>query len=329
MTDSRFGDLKPLMLKGLYLGVGALCLLWPVISSAYALFLGLLFGVFLTNPWSHVTKTLSPRFLSLAVIGLGAGMDLNVVARVGVLGFFYTFIGIAAAIGIGAWLGRQLKVNPNTSILISVGTAICGGSAIASVAPVLKAKPHEISIALGIVFLLNSLALLIFPQIGHAFALTQEQFGLWSALAIHDTSSVVGAALVYGDEALRTATTIKLARALWIVPVTLTVGIWVARSQTLEANVGSKSKTKYPWFILGFVVAAAMFTYIPAVRPLAHSLEWAAKRLMVLTLFIIGSNLNKEILRGMGFRPVVEGTVLWLLMASGTLIAIVRGWIRV
>ncbi|RYZ58555.1 MAG: putative sulfate exporter family transporter [Proteobacteria bacterium] len=319
---------KKLFLKILYILCACLTVFWLDISSAMALGLGLLFGVVLKNPFLETTKGLTHRLLSLAVIGLGAGMNLMVVAKVGSQGFLYTFLGIFLTISLGLVFGRLLKVEHNSSWLITVGTAICGGSAIASVAPVLKARQHEISIALGIVFLLNSIALLIFPHIGHYFALTQEQFGLWAALAIHDTSSVVGASLAYGTEALRIGTTVKLARALWIVPVTLMVGIYIAKFREKANEEGSEAKRKYPWFILGFLIAAALNTWLPIFQDVAGPIELIAKRLMVLTLFIIGSNLNLAILRGMGIKPVIQGLSLWLIAASVSLVAILKNWIH-
>ena len=317
---------KRLTIQILYLVTAACCLCLTVISSAYALALGLIFGLGVGNPFFKTSKSLTHRFLTTSVIGLGLGMDLIKVANVGSQGFLYTLIGIAVAIGFGLLLGHLFKTNRNTSLLISVGTAICGGSAIASVAPVLRARPHEISIALGIVFLLNSIALVTFPHIGHYFLMSQEQFGLWAALAIHDTSSVVGASMAYGDQALAIGTTVKLARALWIVPVTLLIGFIVSRQASQsEAQEG---KRKYPWFILGFLLAAALYTWVPVLREGAHVLEMGAKRLLVLTLFLIGSNISREVLKGMGLKPVLQGVSLWVICASLSLFAILQKWIH-
>jgi uncharacterized integral membrane protein (TIGR00698 family) len=301
---------------------GLICLL-PFISSAEALLLGLAIALSLGNPYSAWTKQHTSQLLSYSVIGLGAGMNLLVVARVGVQGFGYTVLGILSAFAIGSALGRLLKVNQNTSLLITVGTAICGGSAIAAAAPVMRAKSHEVSVALGTVFLLNACALVIFPLIGHSFAMSETQFGLWSALAIHDTSSVVGASMQYGAHALEVGTTVKLARALWIVPVTFAIGLMMNRR-----DGGRKgAKAKRPWFILGFLVMAALVTFVPALQPAGHVIESIAKRLLVLTLFLIGANLSRETLRTVGFRPFVQGVVLWAVMASGSLALILRGWI--
>ncbi|MDR3606221.1 MAG: putative sulfate exporter family transporter [Oligoflexia bacterium] len=302
---------------------GALCL-WPQVSAGVALLLGVAVALWAGNPYSTTTKRLTHRLLTLSVMGLGAGMNLFVVAQVGLHGIGYTVLSISAAFAIGTVLGRLLGTNRDTSLLVTVGTAICGGSAIAAVAPVLRAKHHEVSVALGIVFLLNAMALFIFPPIGHALSLSESQFGLWSALAIHDTSSVVGAALQYGPHALEVGTTVKLARALWIVPVTFLVGLAVARR---PEHVKGESKPKRPWFILGFLMMAAIVTWVPQVQFAGHWIEAAAKRLLVLTLFLIGTNLTRETLRSVGFKPFVQGVALWLFMGVGTLFAIVEGWI--
>ena len=211
--------------------LGLLCLT-PWIPSPLALALGVACALTLGNPFADLTKKLTPKLLTYCVVGLGAGMNLKVVADVGVQGIAYTITGITLTLGLGYFIGKWLNAESETSLLISVGTAICGGSAIAAVAPVIRARPQAMSVALGTVFLLNSAALLIFPLLGHHFALTQKQFGLWSALAIHDTSSVVGACLQFGADALHTGTTVKLARALWIVPVAIGIGFLF----TKEAN---------------------------------------------------------------------------------------------
>ena len=191
--------------------------------------LGMAFGLTFGAPMAATSRKASRNLLALTVVGLGAGMDLRVVARAGLDGLGYTVAGIAACLGLGAALMRLLRVERNTGLLISVGTAICGGSAIAAVAPSLRPRDHEVAVALATVFLLNALALFVFPAVGRALDLDEARFGLWAALAIHDTSSVVGAAAAYGDHALEVATTVKLARALWIVPVGLALGVWAAR----------------------------------------------------------------------------------------------------
>ena len=306
-----------------FLVAAAFCLL-PFVSAGIALLLGVAVALALGNPFASRTKTLTSKLLSYSVVGLGAGMNLKVVASVGLHGIGYTVVGISAAFLIGTLLGKLLKTESDTSLLITVGTAICGGSAIAAVAPVLRAKAHEVSVALGIVFMLNALALFIFPAIGHHLDLSETQFGLWSALAIHDTSSVVGATLIYGPHALEVGTTVKLARALWIVPVTFFIGLMVARRK--EQPIG-ESKPKRPWFILGFLIMAAVVTFIPQLQATGHFIEAIAKRLLVLTLFLIGTNLTRETLRAVGIRPFIQGVILWLCMGVGTLAAILAGWI--
>ena len=271
------------------------------------------------NPFVEKTKSLTSLFLSLAIVGLGAGMNLLTVAQVGLHGIGYTILGIGLTFVIGTFLGRILKTERDTSLLVTVGTAICGGSAIAAVAPVIRAKSHEVTIALGIVFSLNAIALFLFPFIGHQLLLSGEQFGLWSALAIHDTSSVVGASLQYGHGALAVGTTTKLARALWIVPVAM--GIGYMRSKE-SASSGEAQKAKRPWFILGFLGMAALMTFVPTLQPVGDILNTLAKRLMVMTLFLIGSNLSPAAIKSVGARPFIQGMVLWIIMASSSLLFI-------
>lgn len=303
--------------------LGAVIALLPGVSSSVALILGVLLALVVGNPYRDFSQKITHRLLALSVVGLGAGMNLLVVGQVGLQGIGYTVVGISLTLLLGFLFGRGLNVDKDTSLLISVGTAICGGSAIAAVAPVIKAKSHEVSVALGIVFLLNAIALFIFPPIGHFFGLNETQFGLWSALAIHDTSSVVGSALQYGPQALQIATTVKLARALWIVPVVLSIGFLRARSG--ETGNG---KAKKPWFILGFIIAAALVTWIPALQPVGHFVESLAKHGLILTLFLIGSNLTKETLKSVGLRPFIQGFFLWIVMATGSLTALLLGWIH-
>lgn len=297
----------------------ALCLL-PFVSTSVALVMGVLVALTVGNPHVELTRRATHPLLSLAVVGLGAGMDLREVMSVGAHGVVYTVAGIATCLLLGALLARALGVTHEAGLLISIGTAICGGSAIAAVVPVLRPKEHEVSIALGTVFLLNAVALFVFPAIGHAVGLDAHQFGLWSALAIHDTSSVVGAALQYGPTALAVATSVKLARALWIVPLTLAVGAWQQRRAGAAAPRG---QARGPWFILGFVAAAALVTWVPALQPAGHRVALGARQLLVLTLFLIGVNLTRSTLRAVGVRPLAQGLVLWLCMASLSLGAIV------
>ncbi len=299
--------------------IALLCLV-PHISSPMALLLGVTLALAFGNPYADKTKQITPMLMAISITGLGAGMNLIEIGRVGLQGLSYTALGITMAFLFGTLLNRLLNTDRETSILITAGTAICGGSAIAAVAPVLRAKPHQISVALGTVFLLNAAALFIFPLIGHALNLSEVQFGLWSALAIHDTSSVVGASMQFGPEALKVGTTVKLARALWIVPMVLVL----AYNERKEANSG---KIKKPWFILGFVVMAAIVTWIPELQPAGLWVAAAAKRLFVMTLFIIGASFTRQALNSVGLKILIQGVVLWLLVSVGSLAAILSGWI--
>jgi uncharacterized integral membrane protein (TIGR00698 family) len=297
--------------------------LLPFISPGIALMLGIAVALTIGNPYPFTTARIIAPLLQISVIGLGAGMNLVEVGHAGVHGFFYTVIGISLTMTIGLMLGRLIGTERDTSLLVTVGTAICGGSAIAAVAPAIHAKSHEVSVALATVFFLNAVALLIFPSIGHHLGLSQMQFGIWSALAIHDTSSVVGAALQYGARALEIATTIKLTRALWIVPVTLAIGMLWNRGK--EHSVAGKAKR--PWFILGFLAAAALVTWLPALKPSGHMVFVGAQRSLVVTLYLIGSGLSRDALQFVGRRPLIQGFLLWILMGAGTLGAIMVGWI--
>ena len=304
------------------LPIGAIFVLTPWASSGVALVLGIVLVLLFGNPYHERTKTLPNKLLQIAVMGLGAGMNLAIIGKVGISGIGYTIGGIATALSLGYLLGKWLKIERDTSLLISVGTAICGGSAIAAVSPVIRAKHHDVSVALGTVFLLNATALFLFPWIGHQLSLSQTQFGLWSALAIHDTSSVVGATLQFGPEALKVGTTVKLARALWIMPVAFLVG-FLRRKEVHEENV----KAKRPWFILGFLIAAAVVTFFPSLEPIGHSIEGVAKRLMVLTLFLIGLGLNRTAIKTVGPKPFIQGILLWIIIGSLSLGGIWAGWI--
>jgi len=252
-------------------------------------------------------------------------MDLPAVLRVGTRGIGYTVITIAVTLTLGVLLTRGLGITRKTGLLIAAGTAICGGSAIAAAAPVLGADDQEISVALGTVFVLNSVALLVFPPVGHFFGLDQSAFGLWAALGIHDTSSVVGASMQYGPRALEIATTVKLARALWIIPLT----IWLARAARDESPDAPRTASARPWFILGFLAVAALASFVPALRPGGLLLAATARRVLVLTLFLIGLGLSRKTLRAVGFRPFLMGVALWIFLGVGTLAAIRSGLIAV
>lgn len=263
------------------------------------------------------TKAWTTRALQVGVVLLGAGMDLDTVMRAGLEGAVLTFATLCATLLLAYAVGRALGVERDTSLLIGVGTAICGGSAIAAVAGVIKPKAHELSISLAIVFVLNAVALVAFPPLGQALGLDERQFGLWAALAIHDTSSVVGAAMGVGPTALEVATTTKLARALWIVPLTLAVALIHKR--------GGVSDIKWPWFILGFVAAAAAFTWIPTLEPLGASVNLVGRRALLLALFLVGLGLSRSTLKTVGPRPLVQGVLLWIVVIVGSLLLVRAG----
>lgn len=300
--------------------VVAVLTLFPFVSAAMALGAGVLIALFLENPYA--TKKYTPYLLMWSVIGLGAGMNLETVGLVGMQGIGYTLISILSVFILGYLLQKVFKVDGEVGLLITSGTAICGGSAIAAVTPVIRAKPHSVSVALGTVFILNAVALVIFPMIGHHFEMTERAFGLWSALAIHDTSSVVGATVGYGKIAAEVGTTVKLARALWIVPMALLIGV-LKKAPAGEAS----GKPKFPWFILGFLLMAAIVTWIPALQGPGHIIEMVAKRVLVLTLFFIGLGLSKETLKKVGPRPLFMGITLWILISVSTFLAIQFGLI--
>ncbi|MEO7729497.1 MAG: putative sulfate exporter family transporter [Kofleriaceae bacterium] len=315
--------LAPIAARARYIVVAAgLLALLPWVSAAVALLAGIALALTLGNPFPAATRQLAHKLLAWSVIGLGASMNLAVVGRIGLHGLGYTALGIAVALAAGSWLGRRLGVRRDASLLITVGTAICGGSAIAAIAPTIGARDHDTSIALVTVFLLNAVALLVFPAIGQHLRLSQDAFGLWSALAIHDTSSVIGAASRYGERALEVATAAKLARALWIVPVTFAIAARRARAPRVTTVAPRR-----PWFIAGFLAAAAVVTFVPGLAPAGHVVTFAAHRLLAVTLFLIGLGLTRPALRTLGIRPLVQAIALWILLAGGTLLAITQGWI--
>jgi uncharacterized integral membrane protein (TIGR00698 family) len=301
--------------------VAALLTLLPFVPAAAALAGGIAIAVTLGNPLVDRTKVLARKLLPLAVVGLGGAMDLSAVLSAGARGIGYTALGITVTFGLGLLLTRGLAVSRRTGMLIAAGTAICGGSAIAATAPVLGANDEEISVSLGTVFVLNAVALVLFPAVGHWLALDQAAFGLWAALAIHDTSSVVGASMQYGPVALQIATTVKLARALWIVPLTLAIGSATHRATT------PATPAQRPWFILGFVVVAALATYVPVLHAPGLLLAAGARRALVLTLFLIGLGLSRKTLQAVGPRPLLLGIALWAAAGIGTLAAIRAGLI--
>ena len=304
---------------------GVIASLLPFVTAPESLVAGLAIGLLVGNPWMVRTRKATHPLLQASVVGLGFGMDLAVVLRVGAHGLAYTVIGIAGCFAVGLALARAFAVPGDVGLLTTVGTAICGGSAIAAVVPAIRAKDHEASISLATVFLLNAVGLVLFPIIGHALGLDEARFGLWAALSIHDTSSVVGAASAYGKTALQIATTVKLARALWIAPVALGIGAVRARRRGPE---GGAAKLKVPWFIFGFIGAATLVTFVPTLGPAGAWIFRLAKQLLVLTLFLIGLGLDARTVRDVGIRPLLHGVVLWMIVGSMTLAAILAGLIR-
>jgi uncharacterized integral membrane protein (TIGR00698 family) len=298
--------------------VGIILAASGLLSPPLALAAGLAYGLFVVHAYPADAQHLSKFLLQASVVCLGFGMNLGEVVRVGRSGFFYTAIGITVALSLGLLLGRLLDVGRTQSLLISAGTAICGGSAIAALAPVMEANEEEIAVSMGTVFVLNSVALFTFPAIGWLLGLSQTQFGLWAALAIHDTSSVVGAAAKYGPVALTIGTTVKLARALWIVPVAL--GAALLRR--------SRARVHLPWFILFFLMAAVMNSYVPALHAAYPALARLGRLGLAVTLFLIGTGISRQTLKQVGPRPLVQGVVLWIVVASLSLWAIGRGWIH-
>ncbi|SFS04394.1 conserved hypothetical integral membrane protein [Granulicella pectinivorans] len=297
--------------------VGLILAACGVLSPPLALLAGLLFALTLPHPFAVESRNLSKFLLQASVVALGFGMDLHDVLHAGRSGFLYTAISITVAISLGLLLGRILSVPGKASFLITCGTAICGGSAIAALGPITDANDEEMGVSLGTVFTLNSIALVLFPFVGWKLGLTQSQFGLWAALAIHDTSSVVGAAARYGTVALTIGTTVKLARALWIVPLSF------ATAYTMK----SKAKVQIPWFILLFCLAAIARTYLPALHTLYDTASRAGRSGMAVTLFVIGTGLSREMFRNVGLRPMVQGVVLWIIVAVTSLLAIRSGLI--
>jgi uncharacterized integral membrane protein (TIGR00698 family) len=305
--------------------LGAVASLLPWTPPWAALLAGTALALTLGNPCAGASARAAKWLLQIAVVGLGAGVNLAVVARVGVAGLGYTLAGLLATFALGAWLAGRLGVGTKVAALVCAGTGICGGSAIAAVAPAIGAKNEETSVALAVVFLLNGVALLVFPPLGSWLHLDAHAFGLWCALAIHDTSSVTGAALTHGPAALATATTVKLARALWIVPVALALGAWFRRR---DGTTPSGIRPSLPWFIAGFVALSALFTLVPALAPCARPVALVSRAFLTLTLFLIGAGLSRAVLRSVGLRPLLHATLLWIVIGGATLAGIAGGLIR-
>lgn len=290
-----------------------LACLFPGVTPPIALLLGLILAQLIEHPFPTLTNKATNWLLKIAVVGLGFGMNVFSAIHAGREGVLFTIASITLVFTAGTLAGKYMKVDKKTSFLISAGTAICGGSAIAALSPVIKAEEKQISVALGAVFILNSIALFIFPVIGHHMHLSQNQFGLWCAIAIHDTSSVVGAASHYGSQALQVATTVKLARALWIIPV--------AFITAFSFKTGSKN-VKIPYFIGLFILAMLINTYIPFIKPAVPYITMLAKMGLTVTLFLIGSGLSFKVLKSVGVVPLVQAVMLWVLISGVSLWAI-------
>ena len=300
--------------KAVFIICIVLCLT-PFISPAIALLMGLVIAQFTGHPYLHLNHKATHLLLQFSVVGLGFGMNVHTAMQAGKEGVLFTIASITGTLVFGYLMGKWLNIEKKTSYLISAGTAICGGSAIAAISPVIKAEEKQISVALGCIFILNSIALFIFPVIGHHFNLSQTQFGLWCAIAIHDTSSVVGAASKYGTHALEVATTVKLARALWIVPVSF-MSTFIFKNKSKKISI--------PYFIGLFILAMVANTYFPVVKMISPYMVTIAKMGLTLTLFLIGAGLSRKILVSVGFRPLLQGVALWAAISVTALYAVMH-----
>ena len=284
----------------------ALFCLTPFISAPVALFLGLAFSLILGSPFPIFNKTASTYLLQVSVVGLGFGMNLLDSLRAGSDGMLFTLFSVVSVMFIGILLGKWLGVTKIPSYLIASGTAICGGSAIAAVGPIAKANESEMSVSLATIFVLNAIALFLFPVLGHWMNLSQHQFGMWAAIAIHDTSSVVGAGATYGEEALKVATTVKLTRALWIIPLSVFTSFYFK---------SKGDKIFIPWFIFFFILAMVLNTYVAIPTVLTHDIVSVSRQCLTLTLFFIGAGLSRETIKSVGVKPLILGITLWFFIA--------------
>ncbi|KEY19015.1 YeiH family protein [Kaistella antarctica] len=305
---------KDLLRKILFFLLVVFCVS-PFASSPLALALGIGFTIIIGNPYEQKVHKYIHSLLQISIVGLGFGLQLDEALKAGREGITLTIMSITTVMVLGYFLGKFLKIERPLSYLISVGTAICGGSAIAAVTPIIKPTTKQMSLALAIVFTLNSVALFIYPAIGHLLNMTQEQFGLWCAIGIHDTSSVVGAANKYGDIALKVATTVKLSRALWIIPMSLL---------TMVLFKTKGAKIKIPWFIGYFIIAILLHTYFPIFEGFSHIATTAAKSGLNLTLFFIGSTISIQTLKTISWKPLFLAIVLWVIISVGSLLMILK-----
>jgi uncharacterized integral membrane protein (TIGR00698 family) len=298
--------------KVTYILLLVLCL-FPFVTPPIALFAGLIFALSSGQAYPSFNKKMSKLLLQASVVGLGFGMNIQQALASGKDGMLFTIVSVVGTLLLGSFLARKMGVDKKTGYLISSGTAICGGSAIAAVGPVIKANDGQMSVALGTVFILNAIALFLFPTLGHFFGLTQHQFGLWSAIAIHDTSSVVGAASAYGGEALKVATTVKLTRALWIIPVSFATS-FLFKSKS--------DKISLPWFIFLFILAMIVNTVFDLPASLTSLIVMLSRKGLTLSLFFIGASLTKTVLRNVGVRPMVQGVLIWVIVCVVSLLYI-------
>ena len=292
--------------------IPALRFLSTWVTPPVVLFIGLVYALLCGQAYPTFNKNVSKKLLQYSVIGLGFGMNLQASLASGKEGMLFTIISVIGTLLIGMFIGcKVLKLNHNTSYLISSGTAICGGSAIAAVGPIIKAKDTDMSMALATVFILNAIGLFLFPIMGHWLGLSQQEFGTWAAIAIHDTSSVVGAGAAYGEEALQVATTIKLTRALWIIPLALVTSI-IFRSDGKKISI--------PWFILFFIVAMLINTYLLADYPeIGKFIAGIARKGLIITMFFIGASLSIDVIKSVGIRPLLQGILLWIIISAASL----------
>lgn len=311
-SSSQLFEISHFLQQAIFIGIVFLCL-FSIISPPVALLLGVIIVNVFGNPFVTFNHKAITFLLQFSVVGLGFGMNASSAVSAGKEGFLLTILSIFSTLVFGLLLGKWLKTERKTSHLISCGTAICGGSAIAAISPIIKSNENQTSIALGVIFILNSIALFAFPFIGHQLDLSQKDFGLWCAIAIHDTSSVVGAANKYGAEALQVATTVKLARALWIIPISLITTV-VFKSES--------KKIKIPYFIGLFILAMLLNSYVPKVSDFAPYVVNIAKIGLTITLFLIGATLNVNALKSVGVKPLLQGIFLWIFIAALGLVSI-------
>ena len=292
--------------------IPALRFLSTWVTPPVVLFIGLVYALLCGQAYPTFNKNVSKKLLQYSVIGLGFGMNLQASLASGKEGMLFTIVSVIGTLLIGMFIGcKVLKLNRNTSYLISSGTAICGGSAIAAVGPIIKAKDTDMSMALATVFILNAIGLFLFPILGHWLGLSQQEFGTWAAIAIHDTSSVVGAGAAYGEEALQVATTIKLTRALWIIPLALVTSV-IFRSEGKKINI--------PWFILFFILAMLINTYLLAdYHEIGKFIAGIARKGLIITMFFIGASLSVDVIKSVGIRPLLQGVLLWIIISAASL----------